>query len=114
MIPGENDDGALLLVPAIPQLSDTAGLPNITLLAVHKPGSMLTVRLAGHVMEGSWASWIVTLNVHVLVNPPPSVAVAITSVVPTGNADPLDGIKETIGVPQLSDARALSDTTAEH
>jgi hypothetical protein len=58
--------------------------------APHTPGLLLTEILAGHeVKTGAWLSFTVTVNEHVLVFPPASVAVNETFVTPIGNVDPL-------------------------
>ena len=46
MVPTGNSAGALLVTDKIPQLSDAGGVVSET-TAPHKPGSLLTVILAG-------------------------------------------------------------------
>ncbi|MDV7397786.1 hypothetical protein RZS08_40675, partial [Arthrospira platensis SPKY1] len=54
---------------------------------VHRPVSVLyDASGVGHVIIGSWLSTTTTLNVHWAVRPLASVAIAVTTVVPTGNA----------------------------
>ncbi len=83
-------EGALLTVEATPQLSVATGLPKLTPLAVHKPGSVLTTTSEGHTIRGSTSSTTVTVKLHVLVFPAPSVATKVLVVVPSGNTEPLD------------------------
>jgi hypothetical protein len=57
-------------------------------VAPHWPASMLTVRLAGQVILGRMLSITVILNVQVVTLLEASVAVAVTTVVPTGKVEP--------------------------
>ena len=58
---------------------------------LHCPGWAATVMLAGQVTAGGWLSITVTVNEQVDVLPLPSVAVAMTVVVPRGKTVPLAG-----------------------
>jgi hypothetical protein len=78
-----------------PQLSVAVGLAGAK-VAVHTPGSVVLVTLAGQVMLGACVSFTVTVNVQEAVLPAASVAVEVTEVVPTGNTLPLAGT-DTIG-----------------
>ena len=69
------------------QLSVALAL-NVT-VAVQAPAPVFTAMFEGQVMIGSSLSVTVTVNVHTSVFPAGSVAVAVTVVVPTGNALPL-------------------------
>ncbi len=71
---------------------------------------------AGHVTVGACVSWIVTVNEHVPVFAEASVAVHVTVVTPTGNADPEAGRQLTVTTPgQLSvPAGVVYVTAAEH
>src|SRR5437764_893087 len=84
-----------------PQLS-LAVTVNMTLLRLHWPASADNTMLAGQEMTGFCASMIVTVNVHTLLLPWLSVAVFVTTVIPTGKVLPLGGMLTTPGVPQLS------------
>ena len=57
--------------------------------AWHWPGSVLRVWLAGQVMVGRWVSFTVTVKVHRLVRPAPSVTSHTTEVAPFGKGEPL-------------------------
>jgi hypothetical protein len=64
-----------------PQLSVKVGLVYVT-TALHTLGAVLTLMAGGQVIVGTSLSFTVTLNVQVLVNPPPSVALQVTVVFP--------------------------------
>jgi hypothetical protein len=57
------------------------GLVYVT-TALHTLGAVLTLMAGGQVIVGTSLSFTVTLNVQVLVNPPPSVALQVTVVFP--------------------------------
>src|SRR5438034_486524 len=52
VLPTGNDDGASLLVPAIPQLSEVTGVPRATPEAVQRLASASTVTFAGQSIVG--------------------------------------------------------------
>jgi hypothetical protein len=81
----------------------------VTLL-VQTPGAALTVRFAGHVIAGGCASFTVTVKVHWLLLPLLSRAVLVTVVTPTGKANPLAGVLETLVTVQLSFAVTMKVT----
>jgi len=98
----------------------TVGIENVSLAdgvkfttVEHEPGSALLVILAGQVITGGVASITVTVKVPIRVLPTPSVAVLVTIVVPSGNAEPEGGLDETVAGEQSSLARTLKLTTAE-
>src|SRR5439155_392567 len=73
----------------MPQLSLVlAGAPSATPLALHRPGSVLTVTLAGQLMVGDWLSLTVTEKLQLELLPDASVAVHTTLVVPLGKLNP--------------------------
>jgi len=75
------------------------------------PGSVLTTILSGQVIRLE----TVTVNVHCAVLFDWSVAVRVTTVVPTGNVLPETGLATTVAVPQASVAVGMVKlTTAEH
>ena len=84
--------------------------------AEHRPVSLLTVMFVGHVITGGVTSVTVTVNEQLEAEtlPEASVAVQLTEVVPTGNADPVAGVQDTVAPGQLSLAVAVKLTTAEH
>ena len=59
------------------QLSDATGVANVT-TAEQRPGSVLTVMLAGHVMTGGVMSTTVTMALQALLLPAISVTVNVT------------------------------------
>ena len=67
--------------------------------AVHTPGSVLTLTLAGQVIVQGVT---VTVNVQLLVLPLVSVAVQVTVVVPTAKQVPDGGAQLTVAPGQLS------------
>jgi hypothetical protein len=87
------------------QLSLAVGEPRLTLVAKHWPELVLTVTLAGHVIDGAWLSWTVTVKLQVAVLPDPSVTLNVFVVTPTGNAAPLGSpaVCVSIGPVQLSE-----------
>src|SRR5439155_8240569 len=79
-----------------------------------KPGSVLTVTLAGQLMLGDWLSLTVTVKLQLELLPDVSVAVHTTLVVPLGKLDP-DAGTHTIEPPrQLSVKLAKKLTLLEH
>src|SRR5438876_6946217 len=74
---------SLTTVPT-PQLSPAIGVPRLTLVALQKPGSALTVTAAGQLMLGAWLSTTITVWVQLLELPLTSVTVQSTALVPTG------------------------------
>ena len=60
------------------------------------------VTLAGHTIVGGCVSTTVTVKLHVAVFPEVSIAVAVTVVVPFGNAVPEGGLDATVTPGQLS------------
>src|ERR1041385_2962467 len=91
-VPTGKTAGALLVTLATPQLSLAVGAPRFTFEAIFVPGSFVVVTSGGQVIVGTCASRTVTVKVHWLVLPRSSVAVFVTVVVPTGNAEPLGGV----------------------
>jgi hypothetical protein len=61
--------GALLTTLATAQLSAVVGEPRATPLAVHEPGSVLAVTLAGQMIDGGVVSFTVTVAVQELEAP---------------------------------------------
>ena len=90
--------GTLFVVEAIPQLSETVGVPITTpeLAASHDPASAFTVTSDGAVTTGASLSSTVTSNEHTVVLPAASVTVAVTVVVPTANTSPLLWLQTTV------------------
>jgi hypothetical protein len=58
-------------------------------MAAHWPGSLLTLTLAGQVIEGASVSFTVTVNEQVAVLPEPSVTTNVFAVTPLGKLLPL-------------------------
>src|SRR5712691_11816932 len=73
----------LLTTVPTPQLSPAIGVPRLTLVALHEPGSALTVTAAGQLMLGAWSSTTITFCVQLLELPLTSVTVQTTALVPT-------------------------------
>ena len=70
---------------------------------------------AGHAAVGLVTSWTMTWNVQLPVLPDVSVAVHVTSVVPTGKDVPEAGTHDTVALPQLSLAvGVVKVAVAEH
>src|SRR6202158_2358211 len=70
--------GPLLTTLTVPlQLSDVVGLPSTTPLALHVPGFVLVVTLAGQVMTGAVASLTRIVWLQLALLPLPSVAVHV-------------------------------------
>ena len=72
------------------------------MITLDAPFGVTAVTFAGHVIEGGCVSLTVTVNEQVAVLPAPSVAVAVTVVVPFGKLEPEAGVDATVGVEQLS------------
>ena len=95
------------------QLSNAVGVPNATAAQpLNVPLQLCTfggkmIFGAHAVIVGTCVSTIITLNVHALVLPCMSVAVAVTGVVPTGNDEPDGGEYTMPSTPQLSFAVAV-------
>jgi hypothetical protein len=70
--------------------------------------------LAGHMIAGGCWSFTVTVKLHDAVFPEVSVAVAVTVVVPFGNAVPDGGFDTTVTPGQLSVAVTVNVVTDEH
>src|SRR3989442_13517862 len=86
VVPAGKCAGASLLTVATPQLSEVTGAPSATPEAEHTPASALTVMAAGQVIVGGSLSTTVTVCWQVLLLPFTSVAVQVTTVVPTGKS----------------------------
>ena len=72
------------------------------MITLDAPLGVTAVTFAGHVITGGCVSFTVTVNEQVAVLPAPSVAVAVTVVVPFGKVEPEAGEDTTVGVEQLS------------
>src|SRR5436190_3963297 len=105
----ENWAGASLVTVPTPQLSEATGVPRSTLDAKHWPASGLTVRLPGHVIDGSSPSTMVTPCVNVALLPCASVTVQITFVLPTKYT--VGASLTTLGTPQLSATTGVPRST---
>src|ERR1051325_2564721 len=93
--------GGVLTTLATPQLSVALTL-KVTLLRLQRPASALNTRLVGHVITGLSWSVMEPVKVHLLVFPPPSVAVPVTTVTPTGKVLPLGGEATILLSPQFT------------
>jgi hypothetical protein len=84
--------------------------------AVHKPASLFTVILLGHVKVGFSLSFTVTVKLQVAVLPAASVTTNVFVVVPLGNAEPLakPAVCAMLEPGQLSLNGTLYVTTAVH
>jgi hypothetical protein len=81
-VPLANVLGALFAIVGVPpQLSVADALPNATLLAVHRPLSVLTVLSAGQVMTGLVVSLTVIVWLQLMLLPLLSVAVQVRVIV---------------------------------
>src|SRR5713101_7051483 len=109
LVPTENIAGALLVTVTAPQLSETVGVPSVTLVAPQRPGEAKTVTSAGQVMEGGWLSVTITSCGQVAVLPCESVAVQITVLVPTGKI--AGALLDTVTTPQLSEKVGVPSVT---
>src|ERR1043166_3928254 len=101
VVPVLNTAGASLTMVAMPQLSETVGVPRSMLVAVHCPKSALVTTLAGQRICGGSLSATVTDCWHELLLPWTSVAVQVTVVAPTGNSAGASLV--TLATPQLSE-----------
>src|ERR1041384_5678331 len=115
VVPTGNWDGASLTTLAMPQLSDTVGVPRAVVEAVHCPTSELTVTSAGQEMVGGVVSETVNVAWHWLLLPDPSVAVSVIAWTPTPSKAPAMGLWLMVTKRQLADATTSpvkSGTTA--
>jgi hypothetical protein len=80
---GKAKPDAGLLTTVTPEQRSDAFTVKVT-AAVQSPGSASRVMFAGHVIEGGVRSTTVTVAVHCLESPGPSVTVKVTLVVPSG------------------------------
>src|SRR2546427_519087 len=93
----------LLTTVATPQLSLVlAGVPRLTLVALHWPASALTVTSAGQLIDGRSVSLTVTVKLQPLVLPAASVTPQVTAVTPTRKVEALGGLHTTVTLVQLS------------
>lgn len=83
------------------QLSAAVGTPGFT-LAEHWPVALDTVIFAGQVITGACVSLTVIEKLHVEWLLPASVAVQVTTVVPTGKTEPEPGLHEKVAPGKLS------------
>src|SRR2546426_2654465 len=84
-------------------------------MAEHSPRSLSVLMFPGQVRTGRSVSWTVTVNEHIDVSPPASVAVHVTSVAPFWKVEPDGGLQTSRTPGQLSVAIFVSSaTTAEH
>jgi hypothetical protein len=83
-------------------------------IAPHAPASLQTVIGLGTETVGFSQSVTVTLNEQLDVLPAASVAVALTTVVPTGKSEPEAGVATTVTPAQLSAPGTEKVTTAPH
>src|SRR3989475_4892391 len=60
-VPTGKSAGALLVTVTGPQLSDTVGVPSVTLVAPHRPGEAIIVTRAGQEIVGGWVSLTITV-----------------------------------------------------
>ena len=81
--PNGNTVGALFEIITPVQLSVAVAFPYATLLAVHNPGSLLTVKSAGQVITGANGSTTVTIAPQEETFPFTSVNVNVTLFAPT-------------------------------
>ena len=100
--------GALLVTPAIPQLSEVTGAARTT-VAKQEPGSALAFTAAAHVMVGFSLSVTVTFCVQVAELPALSVTVQVTAVVPIGKV--AGALLVTDATVQLSEVAGAARTT---
>ena len=87
VLPTANDEGALLVITGVEQLSVAVAVTNANPVALQLPASALTDTLAGQVMTGRTFSITVTVCVQVLELPFTSVTVQVTVVLPDGKAE---------------------------
>src|ERR1041384_48544 len=107
VVPTANWDGASLTTLAMPQLSETIGVPRSTPAAEHWPGSALTVRLPGQAIAGGVVSRTVNVAWHWALWPDGSVAVSVIVWGPELTKVPAAGLWLMVTARQLSDASTL-------
>ena len=86
----EPDGGVHAGVPAPEQLSDAVAVKFT--IAEHKPGALLCVIGAGHVIAGFWVSLMVTVKLQLSPDP----VVQVTVVVPTAKVEAAAGVQVTV------------------
>jgi hypothetical protein len=74
----------------------------MTLLLLHWPKSVLSIKVDGQVITGGWLSLTMISKVQLAVFPSASVAVQRTVLVPLSKVEPLDGVQVTVTPGQLS------------
>ena len=94
------------------QLSIIVGVGNVT-TGRQFPAAAVNVMFDGHATAMRSKSLTVTVNEHVAVAPPPSVAIQVTGVTPIPKLDPLDGVHTMLKIGQLSVAGIKKLTTAK-
>jgi hypothetical protein len=72
VVPTGKDAGALFVRSSIRQLSAVTGMPRLTPVAEHDPGSVFTVTTPGAVIEGVSVSLTVIVNVQMALSLPDS------------------------------------------
>ena len=106
----------LTVTVGVTQLSVAVGAIQVTLFA-QIPGVLSTKIFEGHdVNTGAFVSFTLTVNEHVAILPAASAALYITTLVPTGNVEPLGNneVSVTVAVPHLSVAvGAAQEATPE-
>jgi len=112
VIPSGKDepDGGTQLKFAPGQLSITDGVGKFT-AGEHWPGDAVTATLDGHTTLIRSISLTVTVNEHVAVAPPASVATQLTVVVPMAKLEPVGGEQTTLANGQLSTATGVKKLT---
>src|SRR6266403_1477012 len=108
-VPTGKSEGALLVTVTGPQLSETVGVPKVTLVAPHKPAEALTVTRAGQEIVGSCVSLTMPVCGQVALLPWLSVTVQITVLVPTGKSG--GALLVTVTGPQLSETVGVPKVT---
>jgi hypothetical protein len=94
-------EAGLHTTEGVPQLSEAEGVANVT-TAEHASAVAERARSAGQVTTGGVVSATETVKEQEAVFPPPSVAVQVTVVAPSGKVDPEAGTHETVAEPQSS------------
>ena len=89
--------GGTLVKLTDPQLSLAVTLK--TTLLEHWPSGTEPTKPGGQLITGGWVSFTVTLKLHVTIKFTASIAVQVTVVVPTGNAEPEGGLQKTTMLP---------------
>ena len=109
VVPTGNEKGEVITVEPILHVTVGAGLPVVVgakaSVRAHVPGKLFVAMFAGQVMAGGVfvvVALTVTAKVQVAVLLAPSVAVQVTVVVPTGNAEPEGGAQLVVAPGQLS------------